>query len=193
MDLSFSSILVAVGVLSFVILYSTYTGLIQKRNKVQEAFASIDVQLKKRYDLLPNILSIAKKFMEHERSLFEDITKLRTQALNLSNDYKDINQKIELDKQISAKMGQIMVSVENYPQLKSDQTMVVAMQTYNEVEEHIAAARRFYNAATLELKNAVEIFPSSIIANMLNIKPSEFFNIDERERQPVNAADFFNN
>lgn len=193
MDLSFSSILVAVGVLSFVIFYSTYTGLIQKRNKVQEAFASIDVQLKKRYDLLPNILSIAKKFMEHERSLFEDITKLRTQALNLSNDYKDINQKIELDKQISAKMGQIMVSVENYPQLKSDQTMVVAMQTYNEVEEHIAAARRFYNAATLELKNAVEIFPSSIIANMLNIKPSEFFNIDEKERQPVNAADFFNN
>lgn len=192
MNLSF----LVIGILAFVIVswaYGVYVGLIKKKNQTQEAFASIDVQLKKRYDLIPNILTLAKKFMEHERGLFEEVTKLRTQALSLPDNYENIDQKIALDKQIASKMGQIMVAVENYPQLKSDQTMITAMQTYNEVEEHIAAARRFYNSAALELKNAVEIFPSSLIAAMVGVKAAEFFKIDEAERQPVNAADFFNN
>lgn len=193
MELSLNNILGAGGVLLVIWLYSLYTGVIQKKNKVQEAFSSIDVQLKKRYDLMPNILTIAQKFMEHERSLLEDITKLRTQALNISGDYSDIDKKIKLDKEITDKMGQILVAVENYPQLKSDQTMITAMQTYNEVEEHIAAARRFFNAAALDLKNAAEIFPSSLVARMLNIKPTEFFTIEEKERQSINAADYFKN
>ena len=192
MNLSF----LIIGILAFVIIswaYGIYVGLIKKKNQTQEAFASIDVQLKKRYDLIPNILTLAKKFMEHEKGLFEEVTKLRTQALSLSDNYENIDQKIALDKQIASKMGQIMVAVENYPQLKSDQTMMTAMQTYNEVEEHIAAARRFYNSAVLELKNAVEIFPSSLIAAIIGVKAAEFFKIDEIERQPVKAADFFNN
>ena len=89
-------------------------------------------------------------------------------------------------------MGQLMVNVENYPQLKSDQTMVQSMQTYNEVEEHIAAARRFYNAAVLDLNNAIELFPSSIVATFFNFKQMPFFKIeDEKERQAVNAQEFF--
>lgn len=82
-----------------------------------------------------------------------------------------------------------MINVENYPQLKSDATMVQAMQTYAEVEEHIAAARRFYNSAVNELNNAVEIFPSSAIAGMLNIKAKPFFEVQENERRPINASD----
>ena len=170
--------------------YSVYVSLIQKRNKVQEAFSSIDVQLKKRYDLIPNILTIAQKFMEHERGLLEDITKLRSEAMKISAEFGNIDRKIALDSQIAQKMGQIIVAAENYPQLKSDQTMVTAMQTYNEVEEHISAARRFYNSAANELKNAVEIFPSSFFARMLNIKAVDFFKIEEKERQPINAAEF---
>ena len=85
-----------------------------------------------------------------------------------------------------------MVAVENYPQLKSDQTMIHAMETYNDVEEHIAAARRFYNSAVLELNNKVEIFPSSLVAAMLGIKKLEFFETSESERKPINAKDFFN-
>lgn len=123
----------------------------QKKNKVKEALASIDVQLKKRYDLIPNVLFIANKFMEHERSLIEDITRLRTEALKLQGE-DTISQKMQLDKDIQSKMSQLMVSVENYPQLKSDNTMVQAMETYSEVEEHIAASRRFYNASVLDLK-----------------------------------------
>lgn len=184
-------IILAVCAVILFILYNTYVSVIQKKNKVTEAFSGISVQLKKRYDLIPNILAIAAKFMEHEKSLMEEVTKLRTQAVALPNNFDNIGKKLELDTQIKNKMGQIMVAVENYPQLKSDQTMISAMQTYNEVEEHIAAARRFYNAAVLELNNAVEIFPSSIIAGMVGAKKQEFFTVDEAETKPVNASDFF--
>ena len=170
--------------------YSIYVSVIKKRNKAQEAFSAIDVQLKKRYDLIPNILTIAQKYMEHERVIMEEVTKLRTQVMGLSSNFENIDRKIALDGEISKKMGQIMVAVENYPQLKADQTMITAMQTYNEVEEHIAAARRFYNSAANDLKNAVEIFPSSLVARMLNIKAVDFFKANEQERQAVNASDF---
>ncbi len=170
--------------------YSIYVSVVQKKNKVLEAFSSIDVQLKKRYDLIPNILTIANKFMEHEKGLLEEVTKLRTQAMSVPSNMDNIGKKIELDSQIKGLMGQIMVAVENYPQLKSDQTMITAMQTYNEVEEHIAAARRFYNSAVLELNNAVEIFPSSIFAVLVGAKKQEFFQVEEAERKSINAADF---
>ena len=170
--------------------YSIYASVIKKRNKADEAFSAIDVQLKKRYDLIPNILTIAQKYMEHERGIMEEVTKLRTQVMGLSSNFENIDRKIALDGEISKKMGQIMVAVENYPQLKADQTMITAMQTYNEVEEHIAAARRFYNSAANDLKNAVEIFPSSLFARMLNIKAVDFFKANEQERQTVNASDF---
>ena len=161
--------------------YGIYVSLIKTRNKTQEAFSAIDVQLKKRYDLIPNILTIAQKYMDHERGLMEEVTKLRTQVMGIPSSFENIDRKIALDAQIAQKMGQIMVAVENYPQVKADQTMITAMQTYNEVEEHIAAN---------ELKNAVEIFPSSFFARMLNIKAVDFFKAEEKERQAVNAADF---
>lgn len=173
------------------LVYIFYVSLIKKKNKAKEAFSGIDVQLKKRYDLIPNVLFIANKFMEHERGLLEDITRLRAQAAKLPADLNNVEQKLNLDNLISGKMGQLLVSVENYPQLKSDQTMMTAIQTYNEQEEHIAAARRFYNSTVLELNNSVEIFPGNIIAMLLNIKPLPFFEVtDEKERQAVNASDY---
>ena len=158
--------LIVIGVILLIII-CIYNSLVTKRNKVKEAFASIDVQLKKRYDLIPNILTIANKFMEHERGLLENITALRAQALKLDSSLGSIEGKLKLDGEIQRQMGQLMVNMENYPQIKADQTMIQSMQTYNEVEEHIAAARRFYNAAVLDLNNAVELFPSSVIASML--------------------------
>lgn len=174
-------------------LYTMYVSLIQKKNKVKESMGGIDVQLKKRYDLIPNILVIANKFMEHERGLITEITNLRTKVSGLRSDRDTISEKINLDNQIANKMGQLMVNVENYPQLKSDQTMIQAMQTYSEVEEHIAAARRFYNSAVNDLNNSVEIFPSSVIASALNIKAYPFFEVEESAKKSVNAADFFRN
>ncbi len=176
-----------------VLLYIAYVRLIAKKNKVREALASIDVQLKKRYDLIPNILFMANKFMEHERSLLDDITKLRTEAVKMTSNFDNVQQKISLDKEIQNKMGQLMVSVENYPQLKSDQTMLQAMSTYNEVEEHIAAARRFYNSAVFELNNAVETIPTKWFAQNLGIKSElPYFEItDEKERKSIDAKTYF--
>ena len=167
--LGITAIIVILGVIVLIALYGMYVALIQKRNKVKEAMGGIDVQLNKRYSLIPNILTIANKFMEHERGLMEDITKLRAQAAGIRSTADTISEKIQLDNQIASKMGQLMVNVENYPQLKSDQTMIQAMQTYSEVEEHIAAARRFYNSAVNDLNNSVEIFPSSLVAGMVGI------------------------
>lgn len=171
-------------------LYGMYVNLIKLKNKAKEAMSGIDIQLRKRYDLIPNILTIAQKYMEHERGLLEEITRLRSQATAIRSDADTIGKKIDLDNQITAKMGQLMVNVENYPQLKADQTMMHAMQTYSEVEEHIAATRRFYNSAVNELNNAVEIFPSSVIAAFVGIKPCPFFETDESARQPVDARDY---
>ena len=182
--------IVAIIIGLFFLLYPMYVRLIQLKNKTKEAMSGIDVQLKKRYDLIPNILTIAQKYMEHERGLFDEITRLRTAAAGIKSDADTIGKKIELDNQIASRMGQLMVNVENYPQLKADGTMMQAMQTYSEVEEHIAAARRFYNSAVNELNNAVEIFPSSLIAGMIGISSYPFFETDEKSRQSVNASDY---
>lgn len=177
------------SVVAFIIVctfYSLYVSLIKKKNKVKEALSSIDVQLKKRYDLIPNILTIASKFMEHEKELITEVTKLRTEAIDATK----LNDKFSIGKEISKKMSEIMVAVENYPTLKSDVTMLHAMQTYNEVEEYISAARRFYNSAALELNNAVEIFPSSFVAQMINIQRVDFIEIKEEERKAINASEY---
>ncbi len=172
------------------LLYIPYVTVIKNKNKVQEALSSIDVQLKRRYDLIPNILTIAQKFMDHERSLIEDVTKLRTQALENSKKNNNIKEQFDIDKKISSVMGKLLVSVENYPQLKSDNTMTAAIDNYQDTEDHIAAARRFYNAAVLELNNSVEIFPTSLYATMMGIKKMPFFEADEAERKPINASDY---
>lgn len=174
--------------------YSVYVNVVKTKNKVDEAMASIDVQLKKRYDLIPNVLFLANKFMEHERSLIEDITKLRTEAVKLANGVSTVSDKININNEIQKKMGELFVSVENYPNLKSDNTMVQAMQTYAEVEEHIAAARRFYNAAVRDLKNVVQIWPSSTFAASMGITADipYFEAAGEVERAPINAQNYFN-
>lgn len=189
--MSLSLIVLIAGLVVLFASYMMYANVIKAKNKVKEAYSGIDVQLKKRYDLIPNLLTIAKTFMEHEKEVFEKITELRTQALKLSDNFSDINKKIELEKEIRNQMSKFMVSVENYPQLKSDATMTEAMNAYQDIEEHLSAARRFYNSAVYQLNNMVEIFPSSMFAAMCGIQKCEFIEIDEVEKKPINAADFF--
>ena len=172
--------------------YALYVRLIKVRNKVQESAADIDVQLKKRYDLIPNILHTAAKFMEHEKTLMNELTELRVKAMSTTFAGSP-KEKMEFENMLNQKLGEFKVSLENYPDLISNQTMITAMQTMNEVEEHISAARRFYNANVTALKNAVEIFPSSLIAGMMNITYQDhpFFEIAEVERKPISTKDYF--
>lgn len=169
-----------------------YVQLIVCRNKVQESMADIDVQLKKRYDLIPNMLQMAAKFMAHEKQLMTELTELRTRAMQ-NNFVNDPQTKIVLENMLNQKLQEFKLSMENYPDLKSNQTMITSMQSMNEVEEHIAAARRFYNANVGELKNRVEIFPSSLVAQWLNItyEKTPFFQITEAERAPINSMNYF--
>ena len=171
------------------VLYSSYVKVIKSGNAVREAKSSIDVQFRKRYDLLPNILTIASKFMTHEKEIFTKITELRSQALQTPAGSKE---SFECNKKLDSVLGQLKVSMENYPTLKSDATMVQAMKTYNEVEEHIAAARRFYNSAITQLRNYVMIFPTSLFKGYVQEEmQNSYYEIEDKNiANPVNAADY---
>lgn len=183
-------IIAAIAVL--IVFYALYVRLISIRNKVKESAADIDVQLKKRYDLIPNMLQMAAKFMEHEKSLMTELTELRTKAMS-STFAASPKEKMELESLLNQKLNDFKISLENYPDLKSNQTMITAMQSMSEVEEHISAARRFYNSNVNQLKNAVEIFPGNIVAALLGINYADtpFFEISDVEKQPINSADYF--
>ena len=180
------------GIVVALLFYAQYVRLIVVRNKVRESASDIDVQLKKRYDLIPNMLQMAAKFMEHEKSLMTELTELRTKAM-ASTFVASPKEKMEMESLLNQKLGEFRVSLENYPDLKSNQTMITAMQSMNEVEEHISAARRFYNSNVNALKNAVEIFPGNIVAMLVgvNYKDTPFFEVSEVEKQPINSKDYF--
>jgi len=172
--------------------YMWYVAIISRRNKALEALSSVDVQLKMRLDLIPNILAIAKRFMEHELSLMTNITTLRTQAA-ASYDPKDaaaVQQHLNSIKALDTSMGQFMVQVEAYPALKSDETMLQAQRTYNEVEAQIAAARRFYNAGVNALNNSVQIFPGNLIAGIAGVSAMPFYEAEAAAQQSINAKDY---
>jgi len=173
-------------------LYAWYATIISKRNRALEALSGIDVHLRMRTNVIPNVLTVAQKFLDHEKTLLTDITELRTRT-DRDYDPKDADAvKAHLDaaQALGARMGQLMVTVENYPDLKSDATMLQAQQTYNETEAQIAAARRFYNSAVSSLNSAVQIFPGSLIAGIAKVQPMPFYEADEASRAPVAAGDY---
>lgn len=178
-------------VVVLVSLYFWYAGIIRKRNGVLEALADIDVQLKKRADLIPNILKIAQKYMQYEKSVMTDITGLRTRALKDydPHDKEAVKEHLAATDALFGKMGGLLVSVENYPTLKADATMVQAQQSYNETESQIAAARRFYNSAAKLLNNAVQIFPGNVIAKSAGVSTMPFYETDAASKAPVAADD----
>ena len=186
-----STLSIAILVISVVLLFSLYgiyCSVIKNKNMTLEALSGIDVQLRKRYDLIPNVLTIAKKFMEHEEELFGKIVELRSQAINAKLGSKA---KFEAEAALDTQLKALMVNVENYPTLKSDATMVQAMKTYNEVEENIAAARRFYNSALTQLRNSVQIFPGSLFANCAGeVANFSYFETDAASKAPINAANY---
>ena len=182
------TILIGVVVVFVFYFYSLYVSIIKNKNTTLEALSGIDVQLRKRYDLIPNLLTIAKKFMEHENELFEKIVSLRSQAINSKLGSKE---KFEAEAALDSQLKALMVNVENYPTLKSDATMEQAMKTYNEVEENIAASRRFYNSALTQLKNSIEIFPGCLFASCAGeVGSFSYFETDAKSREPINASQY---
>lgn len=174
-------------------VYAWYATIVKRRNRVMEALAGIDVQLQQRHDLIPNVLTIARRFMEHERTLLNDITALRATAHQQigERDFSKIQEKFETEARLGQQMGRLMMVAENYPQLRSDGTMIEAQRTYSEVEANIAAARRFYNATVAGLRNSVQIFPGQLLKNLAGVTtvPPPFEAADAA-RAPVDASKY---
>ncbi|HCX68404.1 LemA family protein [Parvibaculum sp.] len=170
--------------------YAWYASLITRRNEVREAMGSIDVQLRKRFDLLPNIVALATKFMTHEKELLEGLTALRAKVgvPYSKDDPKAVAEHLEASKGLEQGMARFFAVAENYPELRSAETITRAQETFEEVEGNIAAARRFYNSAVTRLNNAVEIFPGSFIARIANVQPFPFYEVeDPAAREPVDV------
>ena len=184
--MSTSVIILIIITFVLVLMYNT---LIAKKNQVENIFASVDTVLKKRYDLIPNLVASVSKYMEHEKGLLEEVTKLRSDANkpNISDE-----QKIALDAKMSAALGSIMIAVENYPDLKANENVMHLQRTLNEVEEQISAARRAYNQAVTDYNNALEQIPTNFMASMMSYRRKEVFEIVEAERKNVNVKELFN-
>lgn len=182
-------LIIVLGVV-LVLTYVVYAGIIRKKNAVEEAFSGIDVQLTKRHDLIPNVIATAKKFMSHEKGLMEEITELRTNAMKVAHG-KDIGKAFKTEAELGNKLSQLMVNVENYPNLKSDTTMLNVQEAFEDVEEHIAASRRFYNSAVRVLNDTVQVWPMSMIAGMISIKAYPYFEADEKAKEVPSAEKMF--
>jgi LemA protein len=170
--------------------YVWYATLIARRNKVKEAMSSVDVHLNQRHDLIPNIVKLAGRFMEHERELLTEVTRLREEARRpIGSTPGEVGKRFEVEGRLGQRMGQLLVSMEAYPELKSDRPLVEAQQTWTEIEAQITAARRFYNAAVNQLNNSIQIFPGQIIASIAGVQAMPFFEAAEGARVTPNVDD----
>ena len=162
-----------------IIFAGMYNSLVRKKNQVSNIFATVDAILKKRYDLIPNLVATAQKYMEHEKHVFEEVTRLRARAL--AGDASD-EEKIDIDRKVTQAIRGIMVAVENYPGLRANENFLHLQATLTEVEEQISAARRAYNAAVTDYNNAIEMFPTNVVAQIFNYGRKRLFEIGPGER-----------
>ena len=158
--------------------------MISKKNQVDNIFAGLDAILKKRYDLLPNLVATVKEYMVHERITLEKITELRSKATTSNLNSAET---VALDKQLSSMLGNLMVAVENYPTLKANENFLHLQGTLNEIEEQISAARRAYNQSVTDYNNAIQMFPTNFMAGFMKLEQKELFSVPSSERQNVDV------
>ena len=175
------TILVIVAVIILWIIF-TYNGLITFRNRTKEAWADIEVQLKRRYDLIPNLVETVKGYASHERELFEKVTEARSRAIGAGN----LKEKAAAENALSNTLKSLFAVAENYPQLRASENFQKLQDELTDTEDKIQAARRFYNGNVRDLNIKIESFPANIIASMFSFKKMEFFELAEAAaREPV--------
>jgi len=180
--LIFIAIIVVIG-LFFVSIYNSLVGL---RNRVKNAWSQIDVQLKRRHDLIPNLIETVKGYMTHERQVMENITKYRSQAM----DANTVGEKAQAEGLLSGALGQLRVQVENYPDLKANQNFLALQEELTSTENKISFARQAYNDQVLFYNNKIQMFPSNIVAGMFSFKAEEFFEIEDQTEKAVPKVSF---
>jgi len=172
-------IILGIVFLVIIIVISYYNRLVKLRNNREQAFADVDVQLKQRHDLIPQLVESVKGYMGHEKGVLTEITEARSNAMKATT----INDKIAAENRLSTALDGLKVSVEAYPDLKASQNFLDLQNEISDIENKIAAARRFFNSATKELNVATEMFPSNLIATMFNFKREAMFELGEQRAE----------
>ena len=163
-----------------------YNGLVRLKVRTNEAWSDIDVQLKRRYDLIPNLMNTVKGYAKHERELFEKVTQARANAMNAQNP----EEKGQAENMLSGALKSLFAVSENYPDLKANENFLELQRELSDTENKIQASRRFYNGNVRDLNTKIQIFPDSIVANMLKISKREFFEIEEEKEKENVKVEF---
>jgi len=176
----FTIYLLLLGLIGLVVLIAIYNGLVYKRNRVRNAYSSIDVTLRKRFDLIPVLVEAVKGFAKHEEETFTRLIEARQRI-----DRGDLSQseRFRIESQIGPGMQRLMAVAEDYPELRSSTHFLILQRNLTEIEEQISAARRAYNAAVFEINNAVESFPSNLVAGAFGFQPHDFFEAADGARE----------
>ena len=177
-------IIIAIVVVLLLLVFTTYNSFVKLNNKVEEAFSTMDVYLKKRWDLIPNIVETVKGYAKHEKSTLEEIINLR----NGSYDKMNTNDKIDVNNKLSQGINKLMAIAESYPDLKSNQNFMDLSQQLAKVEDDIANSRKYYNGTVRVFNDKVQMFPSNIIASIFGYKSKNMFEANENERENVKVS-----
>lgn len=174
-------IIVIIVVLVLLVLYviSTYNKLVNSKNKVENQFSQVDIQLKRRADLIPNLVETVKGYTKHEEGTFTKVVEARNKALSANS----INEKIEANNELSSALSKLLMLSEAYPDLKANENFLSLQNDLKETEDKITYSRQFYNDSAMDFNNIVEMFPSNTIASIFKFKKFEYFKIDEKEKE----------
>jgi LemA protein len=176
-------------IIGFVVaLMWMYNTLIAAKNDVNRTFSSIDVLLKKRNDLIPNLVETARQYMGYESRLLADVTEIRGKATLTTN---SPDERLKLDTSLAQKMGTLLMVAENYPDLKANQSFSLIQGTWKELEDQLAVARTTYNHSVTHYNNTVEMFPTNLMATMIDYRTKSFFEVTTDEKANVKAGDLF--
>lgn len=175
-------IISAIIIIILIWFWASYNGLVTLRNRAQEAWSDIDVQLKRRYDLIPNLVSTVQGYAAHEKTVFEDVTQARSQAMQATGPAK-----AGAENALSGTLKSLFAVAENYPDLKANQNFLQLQSELTDTEDKIQAARRFYNGMVRDLNTRIQTFPTNFISEMFHFTPMDFFGNDltDAEKQPV--------
>ena len=176
-------IILIIIVILAILIVGIYNGLIKLKNRVDEAWSDIDVQLKRRHDLIPNLINTVKGYAAHEKEVFEKVTEARTAAMGAQTPAEKEN----AENMLSGTLKSLFAVAENYPDLKANQNFLELQRELTDTEDKIQAARRFYNGNVRDFNIKIETFPSNIIAGMLNFTKRDFFASEEWDKENVNV------
>ena len=175
------TIIVIVGILALLVFYviGIYNKLVNARNKVENQFSQVDIQLKRRADLIPNLVETVKGYAKHEEGTLKGVIEARNKAVNAGT----VNEKVEANNELTGALNKLFALAEAYPDLKANENFMELQKDLKETEDKITYARQFYNDSAMSFNNLVQMFPSNFVANMFNFKPYDYFKIAEEEKE----------